>query len=159
MNLFDEPPTLESLLTRIEALEAKVMDKPVRQSTEVPPELREAWSLWYLHKAGCKDWSAAAKRQQVKRLAEVSGLNPERALRIVEVAIEKGWRTFYELKDEPKLSLVPKAAGAKAAFTPSETPLERQRAWARQQLQLGAIDQSEHDRIVAEATQKHRGVA
>lgn len=40
---------------------------------------------------------------------------------------------------------------------PSETPLERDVAWARQQHHCGAIDEAERDRLIAEATQKHRG--
>lgn len=39
---------------------------------------------------------------------------------------------------------------------PSETPLERAIAWARQQHSFGAIDQPERDRLIAEATEKHR---
>jgi hypothetical protein len=40
---------------------------------------------------------------------------------------------------------------------PSETPLERAVAYARQQHHFGAIDEAERDRLIAEATAKHRG--
>lgn len=40
---------------------------------------------------------------------------------------------------------------------PSESPLERAVAWARHQHHCGAIDGAERDRLIAEATQKHRG--
>lgn len=42
---------------------------------------------------------------------------------------------------------------------PSETPLERAVAWARQQHAYGAIDVAERDRLIAEATAKHREAA
>ena len=40
---------------------------------------------------------------------------------------------------------------------PSETPLEREIAYARQQFHFGAIDEAERDRLIAAATAKHRG--
>lgn len=39
---------------------------------------------------------------------------------------------------------------------PSETPLERAINYARQQFHFGAIDAAERDRLIAEATAKHR---
>lgn len=42
---------------------------------------------------------------------------------------------------------------------PSETPLERAVAWARQQHAYGAIDEAERDRLIGEATAKHRRAA
>lgn len=39
---------------------------------------------------------------------------------------------------------------------PSETPLECAVAYARQQFHFGAIDETERDRLIAEATSKHR---
>lgn len=158
-NLFDQPPTLESLLARIEALEAKVLDKPIRQCTEVPPELRQAWSLWTLHKSGSKRWTAAAKKLQVKHLADLSGLDSDLAMRIVEQSIERGWTTFFAPKDQPKLQAVQRVTGAKAALAPCETPLERQLGWIRQQQHFGQIDAAEANRLAAEATERHRGTA
>lgn len=156
MNLFDDPITLESLLARIEALEAKLMDKPVRQCTEVPDELKPAWSLWYLHKAGSKGWTAVAKQRQVAKLSELAGSDGAMALKIVEQSIERGWTTFFAVKDDPpKLAIV--QTGAKAAFKPSETPLERDIARIRQDFHFGAIDVDERDRRIADATDRHRG--
>lgn len=40
---------------------------------------------------------------------------------------------------------------------PSETPLERAIAYARQQFAFGQIDADERDRLIADATAKHRG--
>jgi hypothetical protein len=40
---------------------------------------------------------------------------------------------------------------------PSETPLERSVAWARQQFAFGQIDAAERDRLISVATEKHRG--
>ena len=40
---------------------------------------------------------------------------------------------------------------------PSETPLERSISWARQQHHMGQIDETERDRLIAVATDKHRG--
>lgn len=156
MNLFDQPVTLESLLARIEALEAKLIDKPARQRSEVPDELRQAWSLWYLHKAGEKRWSAVAKAKQLSKLAEFSGMNPALAMQIVEEAIEKGWTTFYAPKSAPRLSVV---QSPREAMKPSESPLERDIARARQDYKFGAIDAAERDRRIAEVTQRHRGMA
>lgn len=155
MTLFDQPPTLESLLARIEALEAKVMDKPVRQSTEVPEELRQAWSLWYLHKAGSKNWTAAAKKAQVAKLFELAGFDGDLAVKIVNQSIERGWTTFFPFKDAPKLSIVPKV-GAKAALEPSETPLEKRLNQIRHAHHFGQIDAAERDRRIVEATNKYR---
>ena len=156
MSLFDQPPTLESLLARIEALEAKVMEKPARQRSEVPDELRQAWSLWYLHKASDKRWSAVAKKQQMAKLAEFSNLNPALAMQIVEEAIEKGWATFYPPKNVPKLAAV---KTVKEAMKPSETPLERDIGRARHDCHLGLIDTAERDRRISAATQKYRATS
>lgn len=40
---------------------------------------------------------------------------------------------------------------------PSETPLENAIAFARQRFSIGAIDETERDRLIAQATAKHRG--
>lgn len=155
MTLFDSPPTLESLLARIEALEAKVMDKPVRQSTEVPPELRDAWSLWTLHKSGSKGWTAIAKQRQIAKLHEICGLDGDMATRVVEQSIERGWTAFYPPKDAPVPATKPKTV--RQAMQGTESPLEAQLGWIRQQQHFGVIDQAEADRMRAEATQKYRG--
>lgn len=42
---------------------------------------------------------------------------------------------------------------------PSETPLEQAVAFARQQFHFGAIDETERDRLIAVATEKHRRTA
>ncbi len=52
----------------------------------------------------------------------------------------------------PAPSAVPRGKPA----GPSETPLERAVAYARQQFHFGAIDETERDRLIAEATAKHR---
>lgn len=154
--LFDSPPTLESLLARIEALEAKVMEKPVRQSTEVPDELRQAWSLWTLHKSGSKGWTAIAKQRQIAKLAELAGRDGALAMRIVETSIERGWTTFYLPKDDPKPKVVPTQRTVKQAMQPTETPLERDIARARHDYHYGVIDEAERDRRIQEATHRHR---
>lgn len=154
MNLFDQPLTLESLLSRIEALEARVLDKPVRQCVEVPPEIREAWGLWYLHKAGSKNWSAIAKRKQIGRLMELSGGNSNMARLIVEQSIERGWTGFFELKQSATVTPITKPV--KEAMKPQESKLERDIARARQDYHYGVIDQAERDRRIHEATSKHR---
>lgn len=151
-NLFDEPLTLQSLLSRIEALEARVMERAPRQRSEVPDELRQAWSLWYLHKAGDKRWSAVAKKQQLAKLAEFSGFNPALAMQIVEESIEKGWATFYAPKSVPRLTSV---KTVKQAMKPSETPLERDISRAKHDCHLGIIDATERDKRIAAATSKH----
>lgn len=157
MTIFDDPITLESLAERVAALEAQLRDKPVRQSTEVPPELRQAWSLWTLHKSGSKGWTAVAKTRQIAKLFELAGFNGDVAMKIVEQSIERGWTTFFEVKEAPKLSLVPSAGKTvKQAMAPSETPLERDLARARQDCHFGIIDTAERDRRIAEATQRHR---
>jgi len=162
MTLFDQPLTLESLLARIEALEARVMDKPVRQSTEVPPELRQAWSLWTLHKQGSKGWTALAKKQQAHKLADLSGGNSDTAMAVVEQAIEHGWATFYPLREQAKTAQAPAVRGPKEAFKPSETPLERAQAWTRQRYQRGDFGEGDAAREafaaeMAKIVSKHRG--
>lgn len=152
MTLFDQPPTLESLLARIEALEAKLLDKPVRQCTDCPPEIRQAWSLWCLHKAG-KGWTAQARKLCLARLVELSGLNGDLAERIVNRSIERGWTGLFAIKDEPKLSMV---KPVKEAMKPSETPLERDLGRIRHDHHFGRIDTAERDKRIAEATQRHR---
>lgn len=42
---------------------------------------------------------------------------------------------------------------------PSETPLERAVSYARQQFHFGQIDEAERDRLIGEATARHRGAA
>lgn len=51
----------------------------------------------------------------------------------------------------------PQANTPKQAMAPSETPLERAVSWARQQHHMGQINEAERDRLIAAATQKHRG--
>ena len=158
MTLFDTPLTLESLLARIEALEAKLMDKPARQCADVPPELRQAWGMWRLHKASDKRWTAIAKQRQIAKLAEVSGLDSDLAVRIVGEAIERGWTTFYAPKETPALPAAPKVIGAKAAFKPSETPLERDMAWLRQRFNRGDFgdDRAAYQAECQAVADKHR---
>lgn len=65
-------------------------------------------------------------------------------------AIRDDWA---KLADNPAASarpVTPSPAG------PSETPLEKAVNWARQQHHMGVIDQAERDRLIAEATAKHR---
>jgi hypothetical protein len=152
--LFDEPITLQSLLSRIEALEAKLMDKPVANRTECPPEIRHAWGLWSLHRAG-KGWTAQARKLCLAKLVELSGLNGELAERIVNQSIERGWTGLFAVKDTPKLVSVKSVA---QAMKPSETPLERDIARARHDCHIGMIDTAERDRRIAEATNRHRGL-
>lgn len=69
-------------------------------------------------------------------------------------------------EDEPKKPQAgaaappPESFGAAAAMrrSTSETPLERDIAWANQQHRLGAIDAAERDRLVMDATARHRAV-
>lgn len=151
--LFDQPITLESLLARIEALEAQVMSKPVRQQTDCPPEIRQAWGIWCLHKAG-KGWTAHARKLNLKTLVDLSGLNGDLAERIVNQSIERGWTGLFAVKEAPKLVSV---KTVKEAMKPSETPLERDIARARHDCHLGLIDTAERDRRIVEATQRYRG--
>jgi hypothetical protein len=51
-------------------------------------------------------------------------------------------------------AVTPTAAGKPKG--PSETPLERAVSYARQQFHYGQIDEAERDRLIAEATAKHR---
>lgn len=159
MTLFDEPITMESLLERIEALEAALEVKGARKRTDCPPEIAQAWGEWNLHRAG-KGWTAQARKLSLTKLVELSGLNGEVALKIVRQSIERSYTGLFPVKEEPKLTLVPQAMkGVKEAFKPSETPLERDVAYARQLCSMGQIDVSERDRRIAEATAKHRSRA
>lgn len=152
MTLFDEPLTLESLLSRIEALEAKLMDKPVRQQTDCPPEIRQAWGIWCLHRAG-KGWTAQARKLCLAKLVELSGLNGDLAESIVNQSIERGWTGLFSVKETTKLKMI---KPIKEAMKPSETPLERDLNLIRHDHHFGHIDTAERDRRIAEATQKHR---
>ena len=154
MTLFDEPLTLESLLRRVEALEAALHDRPVRQCTEVPDELREAWALWKLHKSGSKGWTAIAKQKQMAKLRELSGLDSAKALAIVEQAVERGWTTFYPLKEDPKPAVNPAVPRGKPT-NGSESKLESHMGWLRQQLNLGCITQEDYTRQAIQARERY----
>lgn len=159
MTLFDEPITLESLLARIEALEAEVRGTKPRTRTDCPAEVSEAWGLWNMHRAG-KGWTAAAKSLNLKRLCELSTtngkLNAELALAIVNQAMEKGYRGLFPLKDQPHAKVVPIHKTTKQALAPCETPLERALGRIRQDYHYGVIDEATRDQRVREATQQHR---
>lgn len=152
--LFDQPLTLESLLARIEALEAQVMSKPVRQQTDCPPEIRQAWGIWCQHKAG-KGWTAQARKLNLKTLVELSGLNGDLAERIVNQSIERGWTGLFAVKEAPKLVAV---KTVKEVMKPSETPLEKEINQAHHDFKFDFIDAAERDRRIQAATQRHRGV-
>lgn len=153
VTLFDEPITLESLLARVEALEAKLMDKPVREQTDCPPEIRHAWGIWCLHRAG-KGWTAQARKLCLAKLVELSGLNGDLAERIVNQSIERGWTGLFAVKETTKLTMV---KPVKEALKSTETALEREIALARHSHHFGQIDTAERDRRIAEATNRHRG--
>lgn len=59
---------------------------------------------------------------------------------------------------QDEMQAAPTAAPAPSSKPkgPSETPLERALSYARQQFHFGAIDETERDRLIAEATTKHR---
>lgn len=69
-------------------------------------------------------------------------------------------------EDVPKLATEPIAAKQSAPSAvqsgkpkgPSESPLERDVAYARQQCTYGVIDAAERDRLIAAATEKHRSL-
>jgi len=132
------------------------MSKPARQQTDCPPEIRQAWSLWCLHKAGAKGWSAQSRKLCLAKLVELSGLNGDLAERIVNQSIERGWTGLFAVKDAPKLTAV---KTVQQAMKPSETPLERDVGRARHDCHLGLIDTAERDRRIVEATQRYRGTA
>jgi hypothetical protein len=156
-SLFDEPVTLESLLARVEALEARVMEKPVRERVECPPEIRHAWGIWNLHRAGGKGWTAQSRKLNLKTLAELSGLNGDLAERIVNQSIERGWTGLFAIKDDPRprVTVTPIRNTVKQALAPTESPLDRAIAHARQLHHLGAIDAAERDRRIQDAKSKH----
>ena len=54
-------------------------------------------------------------------------------------------------------AVAPSAVPSGKPKGPSETPLERAINYARQQFHFGAIDEAERDRLIADATAKHRG--
>lgn len=56
----------------------------------------------------------------------------------------------------PPSSSRPQTQSPKQAMAPTETKLERAVNWARQQHHNGQIDAAERDRLIAEATAKHR---
>jgi len=56
----------------------------------------------------------------------------------------------------PPASSRPQTQTPKQAMAPTETKLERAVNWARQQHHNGQIDAAERDRLIAEATAKHR---
>lgn len=65
---------------------------------------------------------------------------------------QERWKDDWQAEAKPAASAVPsgKPKG------PSESPLERAINYARQQHHFGAIDETERDRLIAEATAKHR---
>lgn len=154
MDLFNDRPTYEELLTRLEALEAAVFAKPVRERcTEVPPEIEEAWLRWSNFRRG-KGWTAAAKTINAKKLMELSAGKTAVALQIVEQSIERGWTGLFPLKvDIGTTSAQPVAKMKTVAevLAPKESPYERKMGWLRQQLSYGAITQEDFDRQAREA--------
>jgi len=84
------------------------------------------------------------------------------------IARDKRWRegfipnpvtylTQERWKDDWQAEAIPAApAFAGKPKGPSESPLERAVSYARQQFNFGAIDEAERDRLIAEATAKHR---
>lgn len=161
MTLFDQPLTLESLAARLEALEALVQDKNPRAArTDCPPEIAHAWALWYAYKAGRKGWSAEAKRINLKKLCDLSCLNSQFAMQIVETSIENGWAGLFA----PKVEVGKAAPSAvqtktvKQAMAPSESKLDRDLAYARQRWERGEFgeDQAAYFAERSRITEQHR---
>lgn len=72
---------------------------------------------------------------------------------------EATWRNWIRNERRGTNMPPPSAVQSGKPQGPSETPLERAVAWARQQHALGAIDEIERDRLIAAATEKHRRAA
>lgn len=159
MTLFDEPITLESLLARIEALEAEVRGTKPRTRTDCPAEVAEAWGLWNLHRAGNR-WTAHAKQLNLRKLCELSTvdgkLDGEMALAIVNQAMERGYTGLYAVKDQSKAKVVSTHKTTKQALAPCETPLERALGRIRQDYHYGVIDEAERDKRLADTTNRYR---
>lgn len=163
MTLFDEPLTLEHLLDRIEALEARLDEKqPRAPRTDCPPEVAQAWALWYAYKAGRKGWNATAKKINLKKLCDLSALNSQLAMQIVEASIENGWAGLFAPKVEMG-KVVPSAVQTKTvkqAMAPSESKLDRDLAYARQRWERGEFgeDQSAYVAERSRITEQHRRI-
>lgn len=157
MSLFDESPTIESLLARIEALEAQVFEQgPKSKRTECPEELEPAWRKWHGYRQVKRGWTAEAKRLNLGKLVELAGRDCGLAMRIVEQSIEHGWQTLYPLKNAPQ--------GATATSGPpsvvqirraEETPLERALGFLRHQRRLDQITEDEFQAATRAAQLKH----
>lgn len=157
MSLFNEVPTIESLLARIEALEAQVFEQgPKSRRTECPEELEPAWRKWHGYRQTKRGWTAEAKRLNLNKLATLAGKDGALAMRIVETAIERGWQTLYALKDDPQATT---GAAQRPAVVQmrraEETPLERQLGFLRHQRNLGQITPEQFDAEARAAQQKY----
>lgn len=122
-----------------------------KTGTRLPDDWRlpEAWAAWARAKRPDLDIT-----EQGEKFADHWRATPGAKGRKTDW--EATWRNWIrnERAGQPK---PPSSVPSGKPKGPSETPLERAINYARQQHHFGAIDETERDRLIAEATAKHRG--
>lgn len=140
----DAPPAAEPA--------PKPAEKP-KNGTRLPADwtLPPEWAVWARGKRPDLD-----PAEQAEKFADFWHAKPGKDGRKLDW--QATWRTWIrnERQGAPKpSSAVPRGKPA----GPSETPLERDLAYIRQQFGYGQIDAAERDRQIAAATEKHRRAA
>lgn len=78
------------------------MRKKVLDLSFVECAFSEAFTVWLSYKEEIKDYYKTQRGVELayKKLKKLSNSNPDRAMRIVEESIERGWKGLFPLKDE-----------------------------------------------------------
>lgn len=148
IDLFEsQEATIPELLRRIEALEAIVFKnappEPVKR-LQVPTELKLAWARWDAYRKPQKGWNEDAKRVNLAKLISLAGADDLLAQLIVGQSIEFGYRGLFPLKGE-KATSVPATQTPRQALAPSESKLDRDRAYILRLHELDQITAAERD--------------
>lgn len=135
---------MAELLARIEALEAAVFAKAPKPAKVTPEEaLSEAWCKWDRHRSGKKGWTSDARTLSMRTLRKLAGTDGALALAIVDQSIERGWTGLFPLKVDERVPAPVQHKTVKQALAPTEDKLTAQIRWLRNQVERGAMTESE----------------
>ena len=174
---FPDPRTLENNCTQLKTsarLDVDVGVVVIDEEQDAPPTVPPAAEPETKSRSGTRlpddwtlpdDWAewARAKRpdlnipEQGEKFADFWRATPGARGRKTDWLAT--WRNWIRNERQGQHTVAPSAVQSGKPKGPSETPLERAVAYAKQQHHYGAIDEAERDRLIAEATAKHREAA
>ncbi len=153
MDMFTDP--LAEVLARLAALEAAVFAKAPKPAKETVGEtLNAAWQRWEAHRRGTKGWTLTARSLNMMKLRELSGVDGELAMKIVNQSIERGWTGLFPLKVDERAPAPVQHKTVKQALAPTEDKLTAHVNWLKQSAPLRGVTQEQLAAEIEEATRR-----